>query len=139
MREQHMLGEITAEHFDATFGLNARGTRFTAQKALRPFNDGGSIFIIDSTASLSGFPGWSVYAASKVVQQAYARAWLAELKDRRTRVNALTSGQVATPSRRPCSTRRRSGSSNPSRADRWAAPRRSQRSRRSSPRTTRAT
>jgi NAD(P)-dependent dehydrogenase (short-subunit alcohol dehydrogenase family) len=37
-----------------------------------------------------------VYAASKAVQQAYARVWLSELKDRRIRVNVLTPGQVAT-------------------------------------------
>jgi NAD(P)-dependent dehydrogenase (short-subunit alcohol dehydrogenase family) len=37
-----------------------------------------------------------VYAASKAVRQAYARVWLAELKDRRIRVNVLTPGQVAT-------------------------------------------
>jgi NAD(P)-dependent dehydrogenase (short-subunit alcohol dehydrogenase family) len=37
-----------------------------------------------------------VYAASKAVQQAYARVWVAELKDRRIRVNVLTPGQVAT-------------------------------------------
>ena len=28
------LGEITEQHFDATFGLNTRGTLFTVQKAL---------------------------------------------------------------------------------------------------------
>jgi NAD(P)-dependent dehydrogenase (short-subunit alcohol dehydrogenase family) len=37
-----------------------------------------------------------VYAGSKAVQQAWARVWLAELKDRRIRVNVLTPGQVAT-------------------------------------------
>ena len=94
--EQRMLGEITEEHFDAAFGLNARGTLFAVQKALPLFNDGGSIFMTGSNASLGGFPGWSVYAASKAVQQAYARVWLAELKDRRIRVNVLTPGQVAT-------------------------------------------
>ena len=94
--EQRMLGEITEEHFDAAFGLNARGTLFAVQKALPLFNDGGSIFMTGSNASLGAFPGWSVYAASKAVQQAYARVWLAELKDRRIRVNVLTPGQVAT-------------------------------------------
>ena len=94
--EQGKLGEITEEHFDATFGLNARGTLFTVQKALPLFNDGGSIFMTGSNASLRGFPGWSVYAASKAVQQAWARVWLNELKDRRIRVNVLTPGQVAT-------------------------------------------
>jgi NAD(P)-dependent dehydrogenase (short-subunit alcohol dehydrogenase family) len=96
MGEQARLGEITEEHFDAAFGLNARGTLFTVQKALPLLNDGGSIFMTGSNASLRGFPGWSVYAGSKAVQQAWARVWLAELKDRRIRVNVLTPGQVAT-------------------------------------------
>ena len=94
--EQSKLGEITEEHFDATFGLNARGTLFTVQKALPLFNDGGSIFMTGSNASLKGYPEWSVYAASKAVLRAYARVWLSELKDRKIRVNVLTPGQVAT-------------------------------------------
>ncbi len=96
MGEQGRLGEITEEQFDAAFWLNARGTLFTVQKALPLLNDGGSIFMTGSNASLRGFPGWSVYAGSKAVQQAWARVWLAELKDRRIRVNVLTPGQVAT-------------------------------------------
>ena len=95
--EERKLGEITEQHFDATFGLNARGTLFTVQKALPLFNDGGSIFMTGSIASVKGYPSWSVYAASKAVLQAYARVWLSELKDRRIRVNVLTPGQVATP------------------------------------------
>ncbi|MFC8624954.1 SDR family NAD(P)-dependent oxidoreductase [Streptomyces anulatus] len=96
MGEQGRLGEITEEQFDAAFSLNARGTLFTVQKALPLFNDGGSIFMTGSNASLKGFPGWSVYAGSKAVQKAWARVWLNELRDRRIRVNVLTSGQVAT-------------------------------------------
>ncbi len=95
--EARGLGEITEEHFDATFGLNARGTLFTVQKALPLVNDGGSIFMTGSMASVKGFPAWSVYAGSKAVLQAYARVWLSELKDRRIRVNVLTPGQIATP------------------------------------------
>src|ERR1700761_2145860 len=94
--EQSTLGEITEEHFDATFGLNARGTLFTVQKALPLFNDGGSIFMTGSNASLKGYPEWSVYAASKAVLPAFARVWVSELKDRKIRVNVLTPGQVAT-------------------------------------------
>lgn len=96
MGEQGKLGEITEEQFDAAFSLNARGTLFTVQKALALLNDGASIIMTGSNASLRGFPGWSVYAGSKAVQQAWARVWLAELKDRRIRVNVLTPGQVAT-------------------------------------------
>jgi NAD(P)-dependent dehydrogenase (short-subunit alcohol dehydrogenase family) len=54
------LGEITEEHFDATFGLNARGTLFTVQKVLPLFNDGGSIIMTGSVASVKGFPGFGV-------------------------------------------------------------------------------
>ena len=95
--EEGKLGEITEEQFDAAFSVNARGTLFTVQKALPLFNDGGSIFMTGSNASLRGYPNWSVYAASKAVLPAYARVWVAELRDRKIRVNVLTPGQVASP------------------------------------------
>ncbi len=95
--EEGKLGKVTEEQFDAAFSLNARGTLFTVQKALPLFNDGGSIFMTGSNASLRGYPGWGVYAASKAVLPAYARVWVSELRDRRIRVNVLTPGQVASP------------------------------------------
>jgi len=95
--QQGGLGEITDEQFDAAFSLNARGTLFTVQKALPLFNDGGSIFMTGSNASLRGYPNWSVYAASKAVLSAYARVWVSELRDRKIRVNVLIPGQVASP------------------------------------------
>jgi NAD(P)-dependent dehydrogenase (short-subunit alcohol dehydrogenase family) len=95
--ENLMLGEITEQHFDATFGLNVRGTLFAVQKALPLFNDGGSIFMTGSNASAKGFPGFSVYSASKAALHSFARTWLNELKGRNIRVNVLHPGQVATP------------------------------------------
>src|ERR1700712_3653111 len=97
MGEQAKLGEITEEHFDATFSLNARGTLFTVQKALPLFSDGGSIFMTGSNASLKGYDGFSVYAASKALLPALARVWVSELRDRKIRVNVLTPGQVDSP------------------------------------------
>src|SRR5271165_511482 len=91
------LGEITEQHYDATFGLNTRGTLFTVQKALPLFNDGGSIFMTGSVASVKGFPGYGVYAASKAALHAFARGWLNELKGRNIRVNVLHPGPIATP------------------------------------------
>jgi NAD(P)-dependent dehydrogenase (short-subunit alcohol dehydrogenase family) len=91
------LGEITEQHFDAAFCLNTRGTLFTVQKALPLFNDGGSIFMTGSVASIKGFPGYSVYAGSKAALQAFARGWLNELKGRNIRVNVLHRGPIATP------------------------------------------
>jgi NAD(P)-dependent dehydrogenase (short-subunit alcohol dehydrogenase family) len=94
--EPAMLGEITEEQFDRAFSLNARGTLFTVQKALPLMNDHGSILMTGSNASLGAFPGWSLYGGSKAVQQAWARVWMNELRDRKIRVNVLTPGQVAT-------------------------------------------
>ena len=94
--ESSRLGEITEEQFDKAFALNAKGTLFTVQKALPLFNDGGSIFMTGSNASVRGYPDWSVYAGSKAVLAAYARVWVAELRDRKIRVNVLTPGSVAT-------------------------------------------
>ena len=97
MGEAVPLGEITEQHFDAAFGLNTRGTLFTVQKALPLFNDGGSIFMTGSVASVKGFPGYSVYAASKAALRSFARTWLNELKGRNIRVNVLSPGPIATP------------------------------------------
>ena len=95
--EQGELGGITEQQFDAAFDLNAKGTLFTVQKALPLLNDGGSILMTGSNASLRGYPAWSVYAGSKAALAAYARVWVAELRDRKIRVNVLTPGSVATP------------------------------------------
>src|SRR5471030_54508 len=91
------LGEITEQHFDAAFNVNARGTLFTVQKALPLLNDGASIIMTGSNASVKGFPGWGVYAASKAALRSFARTWLNELKGRNIRVNVLVPGAIATP------------------------------------------
>jgi NAD(P)-dependent dehydrogenase (short-subunit alcohol dehydrogenase family) len=91
------LGEITEQHFDAAFNVNARGTLFTVQKALPLLKDGASIIMTGSNASVKGFPGWGVYAASKATLRSFARTWLNELKGRKIRVNLLVPGAIATP------------------------------------------
>jgi len=99
-RRKDVLDDAVAligRNVTGAFSLNARGTLFTVQKALPLFNNGGSIFMTGSNASLRGYPDWSVYAASKAVLPAYARVWVSELRDRKIRVNVLTPGQVATP------------------------------------------
>ena len=96
MGEPAPLGQITEQHFDTTFGLNTRGTLFTVQKALPLFNDGGSIFMTGSVASLKGYPAFTVYAASKAALRAFARGWLNELKGRNIRVNVLHPGPTDT-------------------------------------------
>jgi NAD(P)-dependent dehydrogenase (short-subunit alcohol dehydrogenase family) len=95
------IGEITEEHFDQTFDVNVRGTLFAVQKALPLFNDGGSIFLNGSIASIKGFPAFSVYAASKAAVRSFARTWLVDLKERKIRVNILSPGTIDTPALDP--------------------------------------
>ena len=124
------LGEITEQHFDATFGLNTRGTLFTVQKALPLFNDGGSIIMTGSVASVKGFPGFGVYAASKAALRSFARTWLNELKGRNIRVNVLGPGRSPHRCRKKFSPRRRRRCSDPlSRGERWGNLMKSRRSR----------
>jgi NAD(P)-dependent dehydrogenase (short-subunit alcohol dehydrogenase family) len=95
--ESAKIGKVTEKHFDTVFGLNTRGTLFAVQKALPLFNDGGSIIMNGSVASIKGWPEFSVYSASKAALRSFARTWVSELKDRKIRVNVLSPGQVATP------------------------------------------
>ena len=91
------LGNITEEQFDEFFGLNTRGTLFTVQKALPLFRDGAAIIMNGSIASIKGFPGLTVYGASKAALRSFARTWAAELKDRKIRTNVLSPGPIDTP------------------------------------------
>jgi NAD(P)-dependent dehydrogenase (short-subunit alcohol dehydrogenase family) len=90
------LADATPEHFDATFGTNARGAFFTVQKALPLLNDGGSIVLMSSNTRLVGVPAYSTYSATKAAIRSYARSWAAELKERRIRVNSITAGPIDT-------------------------------------------
>jgi NAD(P)-dependent dehydrogenase (short-subunit alcohol dehydrogenase family) len=56
---------VTAEHYDKTFGINARGVYFTVQKALPLMKDGGSIIVNGSGAWQKGIPIYSTYSATK--------------------------------------------------------------------------
>src|ERR1700751_1974219 len=55
------LGKITEEHFDKLFDINLKGTLFTVQKALPLLNDGGSIILNGSVASVKGTSAFGVY------------------------------------------------------------------------------
>jgi NAD(P)-dependent dehydrogenase (short-subunit alcohol dehydrogenase family) len=91
------LEKITEEHFDKIFDINVRGTLFTVQKALPLLNDGGSIILTGSVASMKGTPAFGVYGASKAAIRNLVRAWTVELKDRRIRSNVLSPGPIDTP------------------------------------------
>jgi NAD(P)-dependent dehydrogenase (short-subunit alcohol dehydrogenase family) len=91
------LGSITEEHFDKLFGINVKGVLFTVQKALPLMNDGGSIILTGSVASLKGTPAFWVYGATKAAIRNFVRAWSVELAGRRIRSNVLSPGPTETP------------------------------------------
>jgi NAD(P)-dependent dehydrogenase (short-subunit alcohol dehydrogenase family) len=91
------LGAITEEHFDKLFNINVKGTLFTVQKALPLMNDGSSIVLTGSVASLKGTAGFWVYGATKAAIRNFVRGWTIELKDRRIRSNVLSPGPTETP------------------------------------------
>ena len=87
----------TPEHFDKTFGINARGTFFSVQKALPLMRDGGAIVLVSSGTHMKGMPGYATCAATNAAVRSFARSFAAELKDRGIRVNSLSPGLIETP------------------------------------------
>jgi NAD(P)-dependent dehydrogenase (short-subunit alcohol dehydrogenase family) len=90
------LGQITAEHIDATFDTNVKGTIFTVQKALPLMGKGGSFILTGSSAGTTGAPAMSAYSASKAAVRNLARTWAEDLKGTGIRVNVLSPGATAT-------------------------------------------
>lgn len=95
--EHQMLASATPEHFDKTFGINARGVYFTVAKALPLMTRGGSIVLVSSGLHLKGFPMHGTYSATKAALRSFARTWAAELAPRKIRVNNLSPGAIDTP------------------------------------------
>jgi NAD(P)-dependent dehydrogenase (short-subunit alcohol dehydrogenase family) len=95
--ERVLTQDATPEHFDKTFGINARGVYFTVQKALPLLRKGGSVVLVSSGLHLKGLPEHGTYAATKAAVRSFARTWAMELKDRGIRVNTLSPGPVETP------------------------------------------
>lgn len=95
--QHETIDTATAENFDWTFGVNARGVYFTVSRALPLMKPGGSIILVSSVASVMGNPAHGTYAASKAAVRSFARTWTAELSQRGIRVNVLSPGPVETP------------------------------------------
>ena len=91
------FGKVSEEHFDKLFNINVKGALFTVQKGLPLLNDGGSIILTGSVASMKGTAAFGVYAASKAAIRSLVRTWTTDLKDRHIRSNVVSPGPIRTP------------------------------------------
>ena len=91
------FGTVDEKFFDLHFDANVKGLFFTVQKSLPLLNDGAAIILNASIATAKGFPGISVYSATKAAVRSFARTWTNELRERRIRVNAISPGHIDTP------------------------------------------
>lgn len=97
LAEMSLLPDITEEHYDKVFALNARATLFTLKRALPLMNSGGSVVLVGSIAGSIGTPGYTTYGASKAVVRSFARTWANELAPSGIRVNVVSPGPIDTP------------------------------------------
>jgi NAD(P)-dependent dehydrogenase (short-subunit alcohol dehydrogenase family) len=91
------FADVTPELYDRLFNINVKGLFFTVQSALPLLNDGASIIFNASAVTQKGFPGMSVYAATKSAVRSLARSLSAELVHRGIRVNVVSPGPIETP------------------------------------------
>jgi NAD(P)-dependent dehydrogenase (short-subunit alcohol dehydrogenase family) len=91
------FGAVEESVFDEQFDINVKGLYFTLQSALPLIPDGGSILLNASVVSKKGFPGTSVYAATKAAVRSFGRTLAAELAPRRIRMNTISPGPIDTP------------------------------------------
>ncbi|MGE7693696.1 3-oxoacyl-ACP reductase FabG [Lysinibacillus sp. NPDC094177] len=93
------LEDMTTENWDQVLNINARGTMF-ALKACVPYlkqADFGRIIITSSiTGPVTGYAGWTHYAASKAAQLGFMRTAALELAQYNITVNAVMPGNIAT-------------------------------------------
>ena len=101
--KRQMLEEVTAEDFDAHFGLNVRGYLLCAQKAAAMFDGGGCIVNIASAISRMAYPGSVVYSATKGAIDVMTRVLAAELGPKGIRVNTVAPGSTITDMNGPAS------------------------------------
>jgi NAD(P)-dependent dehydrogenase (short-subunit alcohol dehydrogenase family) len=94
--QQAMFGTVDEKFYDLHFDANVKGLFFTVQKALPLLKDGASIILNASIATTKGFPGISVYSATKAAVRSFARTWTNELRERHIRVNAISPGHIDT-------------------------------------------
>jgi 3-oxoacyl-[acyl-carrier protein] reductase len=91
------LEGVTEEHFNKHFSLNVLGLLLATQEAVKHFGDqGGSVINLSSIVGRNGFPGASVYSATKGAVNSITQSLSKELGSKKIRVNGVAPGLVVT-------------------------------------------
>ncbi len=88
---------VIPEHYDKTFGINARGVFFAVQKALPLMKEGGSIIVNGSGVWQKGIPIYPTYGATKAALRSFVRTWTADFAGKGIRTNMISPGAIETP------------------------------------------
>lgn len=96
--KSYKLEELSFSAFEEIFRVNVYGAAIMAQKAVERFKkrQKGNIVNIASSAALKGYPGGSVYSASKFALRSMSQAWQAELRRDNIRVMLIHPSEVPT-------------------------------------------
>ncbi len=90
------MEEITEEDFDRTYSLNAKGTFFCLQEALRYMVDGGRIVCVSTIGTILNLPGGTCYFGSKAAVEQFCRTLAKEVAPRGITVNVVSPGFTET-------------------------------------------
>tara|TARA_R110001606_G_scaffold346892_5_gene496074 strand:- start:34014 stop:34778 length:765 start_codon:yes stop_codon:yes gene_type:complete len=93
------LEEMTEDDWDTVMNTNLKGTFITVQAAipaLKKSNAGRIVVTSSITGPITGFPGWSHYAASKAGQLGFIRTAAIELAKYNITINAVMPGNILT-------------------------------------------
>ncbi len=93
------LGEMSVADWDEVLDINLKGTFLTVNACLAGLKARGKgrIIVTSSiTGPITGYPGWSHYAASKAGQLGFVRTAAIELAPYNITVNAVLPGNILT-------------------------------------------
>lgn len=89
--------DSTAAACDTQFSVNLFGAIETVRRFLPHLRAGSSVQFITTFLTQVGFPGLSIYSASKAALKSFAQTLAAELAPKGIRVNSIAPGPIGTP------------------------------------------
>lgn len=90
------LSEATEDDFDKQFAVNAKGTFFACQQALKYMETEGRIVNISTSVIGQMFPSYSMYAGTKGAVEQFTRHLAKEFGPKGITINAIAPGPVNT-------------------------------------------